>query len=207
MSEQPNPPGPPASGSSEPRLRSVTVPVWLMVVLFLLFYWGALYFDQDSAWFNPQVYAPYHSVEQLKSFQIRVGGSEVIERGKAIYGKTCIACHQATGQGSPGQFPPLRGSEWVNEQEPGRVIRIALQGLHGPITVKGMSFNNTMVPWNILSDSDLAAVLTYVRQNKDWGNKAPAVTPAQVKAIRDKIQKTHPGAYTPAELLNISPAE
>jgi len=207
MSEQPNSTLSPAPQEASSSVSNATVPVWLLVLLFLLFYWGALYFDQNSGWFSPEVYKPYSSVEQLNSFQIRAGGSEVFEHGKAVYNKTCVACHQATGQGSAGQFPPLTGSDWVNEKEPGRVIRLVLQGLQGPITVKGQSFNNTMVPWNILSDQDIAAVLTYVRQNKDWGNDAPAVTPDQVKAVREKIQKTHPTAYTAAELLNISPAE
>jgi mono/diheme cytochrome c family protein len=176
--------------------------------MFLLFYWGALYFDQNGGWFNPKVYVPYHTLEEVRAFQIGGGPADVFEQGRAVYNKpTCVACHQANGEGSPGQFPPLAGSDWVNEAEPGSIIRLVLNGLQGPITVKGLSFNNTMVPWNILSDQEIAAVLTYVRQNKDWGNNAPAVTPAQVKAVRDKIKKTHPGPFTPEELMKISHAD
>jgi hypothetical protein len=57
-----------------------------------------------------------------------------------------------------------------------------------------------------LSDEEIAAVITYVRQNKEWGNHASAVTPAQVKAVREKI-KNHPLAFTPDELMKISPEE
>jgi mono/diheme cytochrome c family protein len=117
-----------------------------------------------------------------------------------------VACHQANGLGTPGQFPPLAESDWVNEAEPGRMIRIVLNGLQGPITVKGQNYNNVMVSWNMLSDDDIAAVITFVRQNREWGNKASAVTPEQVKAVRAKV-KGRTTAYTPDELLKISPAE
>ena len=86
------------------------------------------------------------------------------------------------------------------------MIRLVLNGLQGPITVKGQAFNNVMVPWNSLSDDDLAAVITFVRQNKEWGNKASAVTPQQVKAVRGKL-KGRSNSFTPEELLKVSPAE
>ena len=197
---------PVSNPAGESRGAGPAVPIWLIVVMFLILYWGALYFDTNGGWFSPQVYAPYKSVADVQLYQPKGGGNEVFDQGKIVYGKTCVACHQASGQGAPGQFPPLAGSDWVNEKEPGRVIRIVLQGLQGPITVKSQPFNNTMVPWNALSDEDIAAVITYVRGNKDWGNNASAITPAQVKAMRDKV-KGHPTAFSPDELLKISPAE
>lgn len=186
--------------------RGATVPIWLIVVMFLLLYWGALYFDQNGAWFSPKVYAPLNSVQQVVDLNNTLGGPNPAEAGRAVYAKTCVACHQANGQGAPGQFPPLTGSEWVNEPGPGRIIRLVLQGLQGPITVKGQTYNNVMVPWNALSNEDIADVLTYVRQNKEWGNDAPAVTPEQVQAVREKV-KNHPGSFTAAELLQIPPNE
>jgi mono/diheme cytochrome c family protein len=64
-----------------------------------------------------------------------------------------------------------------------------------------------MVAWGpILSDEDIAAVITFVRGNKEWGNNAPAVTPERVKAVREKI-KNRPTPFTPDELLKISPAD
>jgi mono/diheme cytochrome c family protein len=132
------------------------------------------------------------------------GAGGVAQLGKAVYNKpTCVACHQADGNGTPGLNPPLVGSEWVNEKEPGRVIRIALNGLTGPITVKGQAFNGNMVPWkDVLSDEEIAAVLTYVRQNKEWGNNAPEVTPERVKAVRAKV-KDRATPFTPDELKQI----
>jgi mono/diheme cytochrome c family protein len=84
-----------------------------------------------------------------------------------------------------------------------------LQGFSGPgLKVKGEPFNtgSSMVPWNGMSDDDIAAVITYVRGNHDWGNKASAVTPEQVKAIRAKVA-SHPLPFSPDEVEKISPAE
>ena len=63
-----------------------------------------------------------------------------------------------------------------------------------------------MVPWSSYSDEDIAAIITFVRGNKDWGNKASLVTPEQVHAVRDKIA-SHPQVYSPTEIMGISPAD
>jgi len=89
------------------------------------------------------------------------------------------------------------------------MIRIVLQGFAGPgLKVKGQPFNtaSSMVPWNGLSDDDLAAVITFVRGNKEWGNTAPSVTPEQVHAIRGKVTG-HPLPFSPDEIEKISPTE
>lgn len=188
--------------------KDPTVPIWLFVVMLLLLFWGAIYFDEHGGWFESQVYGPYTSAEQLKEFQV-AGGPNPFEQGRAVYNKTCIACHQANGQGAPGTFPPLAGSDWVNEKEPGRMIRIVLQGFSGPgLKINGQPFNtgSAMVPWNALSDDDIAAVITFVRGNKEWNNSASPVTPEQVAAIRKKVQN-HPLSFTPDEMLQISPAD
>jgi mono/diheme cytochrome c family protein len=183
--------------------------VWLFVLLFLLLYWGMVYFDERSGWANSQVYTPYHSFDQLVYYQPPSGERSLFQEGRKVYDKpTCVACHQADGKGVPGQNPPLVGSEWVNEPEPGRVIRIVLNGLTGPIEVKGQAFGGTaMVPWkDVLTDDEIAAVLTYVRQNKEWGNNAPEVKPERVKAVRDKLQ-SRSTPFTAEELQKIPPTD
>jgi hypothetical protein len=88
---------------------------------------------------------------------------------------------------------------------PARMIRIVLDALQGPVKVKGMEFNNTMTPWrDTLTDQQIAAVITYVRTQKDWDNKASAVTPADVAEIRKKT-KDRPafGPWTVSDLLAI----
>ena len=194
--------------AADSRAADPVVPIWLIIVLFMLFYWGAVYFDEHSGWFERQVYAPYRSLDDLKSYQV-FGGPNPFEQGRQVYQRTCFVCHGPNGAGQPGTFPPLAGSDWVNEKEPGRMIRIVLQGFQGPgLKINGQPFNTggSMVPWNSLSDDDIAAVITFVRGNAEWGNKASAVTPEQVHAIRDKV-KGHPLSFTPDEILQVSPSD
>jgi mono/diheme cytochrome c family protein len=194
--------------SGEPKAGQVAVPVWLIVLLFLIVYGGMVYFDQHGGWFSEQVYAPYRSVQEVEAWQPNVGPRNIAQLGLLVYNKpTCVACHQANGKGVSGQFPPLTQTDWVLEPEPGRIIRAVLDGLSGPITVKGQSFNGAMVPWkDALTDEEIAAVLTYVRQNPDWGNKAPEVTTERVTQVRAKT-KGRNQPYSADELLKISPAD
>jgi mono/diheme cytochrome c family protein len=97
------------------------------------------------------------------------------------YQATCGACHQATGQGVAGAFPPLAESEWVTG-DPETPIRIVLAGLTGPVTVKGQTFNSLMPPPPGMDDAKIAQVVTFVRSH--FGNKASAVDAAQVAAVR-----------------------
>ncbi|MEY4307588.1 MAG: hypothetical protein RJA95_956 [Verrucomicrobiota bacterium] len=106
-----------------------------------------------------------------------------LERGKAVYSRTCIACHQPTGMGLPPVFPPLAGSEWV-AKDASIAVRNIINGMQGPITVKGVTYNSMMPPVAGLSDKDIADVVTYV--NNSWGNAGPSVTEAEVAAIKKK---------------------
>jgi len=195
------------AATGEPKANRRAVPVWLLIFLLLLIYWAMLYFDQHGGWFSQEVYAPYRSVGELAIWQ-PVTTWDPVALGRRVYNKpTCVACHQANGQGSPGQFPSLVKSEWVNGPEPGRLIRFVLNGLNGPLVFQEQNFNGSMVPWkDSLTDEEIAAVLTYVRQNKEWGNNAPEVKPERVKAVREKI-KDRALSFTPDELLKISPAD
>jgi nitrite reductase (NO-forming) len=103
-------------------------------------------------------------------------------KGKTIYNKTCVACHQANGQGIPNAFPPLAKSDYLNK-DVNRAIRAVIHGLNGPITVNGKKYNATMTSQG-LNDQQVADVLTYVYSN--WGNNKTKVTPAMVKAQRSK---------------------
>ena len=121
---------------------------------------------------------------------------EQMKRGAAVYARTCIACHQPTGLGLPPVFPPLANAPIV-AGNPELPVKFILQGLMGPITVNGMTYNSMMPPVAGVSDADIADVLTYVRQS--FGNKANAVTADQVKAIRAaNAARTAP--WTTAEL-------
>jgi mono/diheme cytochrome c family protein len=116
--------------------------------------------------------------------------------GDQLFGSLCSACHQATGQGLPGVFPPLAGSEWVNAPD-GTPAKILLAGLSGSVTVKGQTYNGQMPTFKQLSDDEIAGVLTYLRSS--WGNTAPAVTAESVKTVRDSL-KDRAQPWSEAEL-------
>jgi mono/diheme cytochrome c family protein len=117
--------------------------------------------------------------------------------GEKVFQTICMACHQSQGQGLPGAFPPLAGSEWAlgNSKIP---IKIVLKGLSGPIEVKGNTYNGAMPPFGPqLKDEEIAAALTYVRSS--WGNNASEVKTSEVEAIRREIfSRTQ--SWTAAEL-------
>jgi mono/diheme cytochrome c family protein len=107
-----------------------------------------------------------------------------VPNGQQLF-QRCAVCHQATGLGLPGSFPPLAGSEWATAANAAVPIRVVLHGLQGLVTVKGQKFSNAMPAYGTnqpLSDAEVAAVLTYVRSA--WGNAASAVTAEQVAAER-----------------------
>ena len=96
---------------------------------------------------------------------------ELKQRGNQVYAANCVTCHQATGKGVPGAFPALDGSVVVAGPKIDQ-IKLVLQG------------KNAMPSWKMLSDTDIAAVITYTRNN--WSNKAQEniVQPAEVLAAR-----------------------
>jgi mono/diheme cytochrome c family protein len=123
-------------------------------------------------------------------------------QGQQVY-QRCAVCHQATGLGMAGSFPPLAGSEWATTASPAVAIRVVLHGLSGPVTVKGQKFANLMPAYGTgqpLSDAEVAAVLTYVRSS--WGNRASAVTAEQVAKERTATA-SHTAAWTAAELQGL----
>jgi mono/diheme cytochrome c family protein len=162
--------------------------MWIFSLTLVLIYLGAVYFDHHGGWFDPNVYGPYGSAEELDAYQPKSGAAAVFARGKKLYEMNCGVCHGLDGLGKPGQSPPLAGSEWVMAKGVQRLAHIPLAGLNGPITVKGqpMSFPAPMVAIGaVMSDADLAAVLTYIRGS--WGNGMGEVTPDDVKAARTAV--------------------
>ena len=119
------------------------------------------------------------------------------ERGRLVYAATCAACHKPTGVGQPGLAPPLLESEWVLGP-PGRLARIVLHGVTGPITVEGQTYNLDMPGLGKLSDGEIADVITYVR--RAWEHGASPVSPNDVKKIR---ATTRPTPWTERELLQV----
>jgi cytochrome c oxidase subunit II len=95
---------------------------------------------------------------------------ELKARGAKVYAANCVPCHQATGKGVPGAFPALDGSPIVLGPKDAQ-IHLVLAG------------KNVMPSWKALSDTDLAAAITYTRNN--WSNATgEVIQPAEVKAAR-----------------------
>ncbi|MEZ0540389.1 PVC-type heme-binding CxxCH protein [Fibrella arboris] len=129
--------------------------------------------------------------------------------GKTIYAKEgyCTTCHQPDGKGlAASGFPPLTGTNWVSGNQE-RLIKIALNGLMGPIEVVGKTYPGQvpMTPFGgLLKDNEIAAVLTYVRNS--FGNNASAITPDQVKKVR-AATASKVDFYSPDQLLKAHPME
>ena len=111
---------------------------------------------------------------------------ELMAKGEAAYLANCAACHQPNGQGLPGAFPPLAGSDYLKGDRK-QVMAAALFGLSGPITVNGVDYNGVMPSLGHLTDADLAAALTYVFGS--WGNDGAAVGEKEVAALRAELGK------------------
>ncbi|MEW6467680.1 MAG: cytochrome c [Bacteroidota bacterium] len=103
--------------------------------------------------------------------------------GEEIYKKTCLACHQANGEGIANTFPPLAKSDFLVNRD--QVIEQVIKGKSGEMTVNGVKYNGTMPP-QAISDEEIAAVLTYVYSS--WGNSGGPVSVDEVKAVRNKAQ-------------------
>jgi mono/diheme cytochrome c family protein len=170
--------------ATEPK--SPTVPVWIFCLMLLLLFACGVYFDRHSGWFDDQVYAPFHDSDELAAYQPVSGAAALMLEGQKTYSSICAACHGDSGQGKPGQAPPLAGSEWVNAADFKEVAEIPQLGLNGEVHVEGQDWNSQMAPMGAgLSDSDLAAVLTYIRSS--WGNKGADVSAADIKAMRAAV--------------------
>ncbi len=200
----------PLAPAPEPSATLATVPIWLFMLLLLLLYWGAVYFDREGGWFNASVYRPYRDLEQVVSLQPSAGPEEeLIRRGKALFSQNCAVCHMENGAGNPANgCPPLDGSEWLKAPGAGRLVRFVSKGLNGPIQVKGQTYSTgamTAVGDGLLGSEEdkadkIAAILSYVRDN--FGGHAPPVDPATVAAIRNEI-KTRSEPFQVREILQI----
>ncbi len=110
--------------------------------------------------------------------------AETLANGEAVYNANCAACHQPTGQGLPGAFPPLAGSDYLMGDRK-QVLTAALFGLSGPITVNGQQYDGVMPSMGYLTDDELAATLSYVFSA--WGNTGSAVSVEEVAALRTEL--------------------
>ncbi|MCA9597338.1 MAG: cbb3-type cytochrome c oxidase subunit II [Myxococcales bacterium] len=105
-------------------------------------------------------------------------------RGEQLYAANCASCHQATGLGLAGTFPPLVGDPVVNAKDPREHISTVLHGAHGRV-IGGVTYAVAMPAFaEVLDDDQIAAIINHERSS--WGNNGPAVTPKQVAKLRNE---------------------
>lgn len=176
------------------------VPWFFTAAIALSLFWGGWYLGRFGGEFGTETHTAFGSRQPgiAAAAAGREAGavSDPIVAGKAVYEKNCQVCHQAAGQGVPGAFPPLVGSEWVTGP-PELLVRIILHGLQGPVEVAGATYNGAMPAWmDVLANEEIAAVATYVRQLE--ANEASAISVEDVVTIRDAAPRTTP--WTAPEL-------
>jgi mono/diheme cytochrome c family protein len=170
----------------EPEEGLERPPWWLWVVSVLLIFWAGFYIGRYGGIFGPYVHVleEERKTTEFSDITTKPIKTELKVDGISVYNSVCAACHQQNGQGVPGAFPPLAGSDWLLK-DPATPIRIVLHGLSGAIDVKGTTFNNVMPEWGSrLSNQEIAAVLTYARSS--WGNSAVEISTEMVDKIRQE---------------------
>ncbi|MBV8689521.1 MAG: cytochrome b N-terminal domain-containing protein [Candidatus Eremiobacteraeota bacterium] len=169
-------------GSRLPIIWATTVVVVIVVAL-SLYSQISIQAKQAAAAQNPVPAAAPAAAVGNKTTSVSAGASagSGAGAGQKVFTANCTSCHGAAGAGVPGAFPPLAGNPVVTGDKT-KVIQIVSNGLHGQISVKGSTYNGQMPAWKgNLSNSDIANVITYIRSA--WGNKASAVTTADVSKI------------------------
>jgi mono/diheme cytochrome c family protein len=161
------------------------IPTWAWVLFLVIAAWGMWFVATEvRAYQAHQVAATLASspTASVAGAPGAVGPPSWAALGEQVYGNKCAACHQLTGQGLPGVFPPLKGSAVVTSADPTEHIRTVLRGLTGK-TIGGVAYAAVMPTFaDQLTDEEVAAVLSYERTS--WGNQARPVKPEDVTARR-----------------------
>lgn len=179
--------------SREPEEGAERVPRWLWVLAVLAIFWGGYYLGRFGGTFSTDTHI---SLREAPGDPVPTGDAlpevppEEID-GQAVFARHCATCHQADGQGIPGTFPPLVGSEHV-VGDPGILVRILLHGMQGPVVVAGVEYDGVMPGWQAqLSVHEIAAVATYIRQMDT--NEAPPVDADAVTSVQQETEtRTEP---------------
>lgn len=192
-----------AREKGEPQEGFAPLPLTIVAICCALSFFCGVYLVENAGGFHSMVYD-----EHLKTDEEAAAPAErnVFAAGQRVYAGQCASCHQASGLGVAGVYPPLAGSEWVLNGSPNRVINILLHGLQGPIEVKGNTYNGVMPAFPTWNDTRISDVLTYIRTNADWGNQATPITPEMVAEVRAQYA-SRGSAWSAPELLQLYPLD
>lgn len=170
----------------DPSERDRPIPVVVALITLAVVIFGVVYILLSEPFGQPEL-GDRRTVADLRA--PAAGAASAVADGKQVFTVNCVACHQATGKGLPGVFPPLDGSEWVVGDE--RIVaNILLHGVNGEITVMGNAYKGAMPAFQQLSDAELAAVASYVRA--EWSNKAAPIKAEFFATERKASTRTAP---------------
>lgn len=173
--------------TTEPSERSQPIPVIVAAITLAVVATGVFYILLSEPFGQPEL-GDRRTLADLRPAVARPGqGAD----GQQVFNANCVACHQATGKGLPGLFPPLDGSEWVNGDT--RILaNIVLHGVTGEIVVAGQTYKGAMPAFGQLGDAELAAVLSHIRSS--WSNKSAAIKADLIATERKANARTTPFA-------------
>lgn len=188
-------------------LEPTPLPLWALLPIGAFILAGGIYFGANFGT-GPNLKG-YHASPVLPA-GVEAGEGEQgspyepkrwLAQGKALYSGAggCAACHQANGEGQPGIYPPLKGSEFVIHGDK-RPAVIVLHGINGPLTVDGKAYRGEMpAKGATLTNTEIAQIVSYIRS--EWGNNASIVYDDQIAAVRQETAGQ--GIYDEATLRAI----
>jgi mono/diheme cytochrome c family protein len=175
---------------ADPTERSQPIPLFAAVVIFVVLLFGVGYIVLAEPPGTPAL-GDRRTLADLRATAADAARPAGAVDGKQLYASLCVACHQASGKGLPGVFPPLDASEWVLGDE--RIVaNILLHGIDGEMTVAGATYKGNMPGFKQLGDAELAALASHVRSQ--WSNKAAPLKAELFAQERKASARTTPFA-------------
>lgn len=163
------------------------IPTWAWLLFLVVFAWSMWYLGiqyKEHQFQSRDQFSLAASTEQQNESSLDTGASDSWEAlGRQVYENNCASCHQASGSGLAGLFPPLVGNPAVLDDDPWDHVSAIVSGVQGKV-IDGISYPSPMPPFGkVLSDEEIAAVINHERSS--WGNRGALVTPARVWELRN----------------------
>lgn len=158
------------------------VPTWAWVLVLVVIAWGAGYLATAlTTELGTSLSVSGTNASSVVETSGASAGDASLVLGEQVYGNNCSSCHQQSGEGLPGVFPPLRGNPAVLAEDATDHITAVIAGVANKV-IDGVSYAAPMPPFSALSDEEVAAVVNHERRS--WGNNAVIVSAEDVAALR-----------------------
>ena len=162
------------------------IPTWAWLIFLVVFAWGMWYLGIEYKEHQSQTLALAPVSADFVANTPAIAAVQPSDAwralGKQVYENNCSSCHQLSGAGLPGLFPPLNVNAVVAAVDATGHIVTIVNGLQNKI-IDGVTYPALMPPFGaILSDEEIAAVVNHERTS--WGHNASLVTPEQVSGLR-----------------------